>query len=117
MREYRRVLFDGHPSVVTRVGERLQAKDGRSVAVDEAIHLPPTEPRKIICVHLNYMSRVDEFMTKLPATPTRDRSGNRGRGRRHSGIAIRSCFAQLETVCTLDDGSANPRLRPAPQTP
>ena len=31
---------------------------------------PRTEPRKIICVHLNYISRVDEFMTKLPATPT-----------------------------------------------
>ncbi|MCY4407065.1 MAG: fumarylacetoacetate hydrolase family protein, partial [Rhodospirillaceae bacterium] len=36
----------------------------------EAVHLPPTEPRKIICVHLNYKSRVDEFMVTLPATPT-----------------------------------------------
>ena len=70
MREHRRILLDGYPVVVTREGERLHAKDGRSVALAEAVHLPPTEPRKIICVHLNYKSRVDEFMVTLPATPT-----------------------------------------------
>ena len=70
MSEHRRILLDGYPAVVTREGERLHAKDGRSVAVEDAIHLPPTEPRKIICVHLNYKSRVDEFMVSLPATPT-----------------------------------------------
>ena len=70
MTEYRRILLDGYPAVVTREGDRLNAKDGRSVAVEDAVHLPPTEPRKIICVHLNYASRVDEFMTKLPAAPT-----------------------------------------------
>ena len=36
----------------------------------EANHLPPVEPTKIIACHLNYKSRVDEFMTKLPAAPT-----------------------------------------------
>ena len=70
MREYRRILLDGYPTVVTREGDLLRARDGRSVAVGDAVHLPPTEPRKIICVHLNYTSRVDEFMTKLPAAPT-----------------------------------------------
>ena len=70
MAEYRRILLDGWPAVVTRDGEMLHARDGRSVTVEDAHHLPPTEPRKIICVHLNYASRVDEFMTKLPATPT-----------------------------------------------
>ena len=70
MQEYRRILLDGYPTVVIREGDLLRARDGRSVAVGDAVHLPPTEPRKIICVHLNYTSRVDEFMTKLPATPT-----------------------------------------------
>ena len=70
MSEHRRILLDGYPAVVTRDGERLHAKDGRSVALEDAVHLPPTEPRKIICVHLNYKSRVDEFMVTLPATPT-----------------------------------------------
>ena len=46
------------------------AGDGRRIGIDDAIHLAPVEPRKIICVHLNYKSRVDEFMTKLPVTPT-----------------------------------------------
>jgi len=70
MSEYRRILLDGYPTVVTREGETLIANDGRTVAVEDAVHLAPTEPRKIICVHLNYKSRVDEFMTKLPANPT-----------------------------------------------
>ena len=38
--------------------------------MDDAVHPPPTEPSKIIAVHLNYASRTDEFMTKLPAAPT-----------------------------------------------
>ena len=70
MTEYRRILLDGYPILVQRQGEELLARDGRSVAIADAIHLPPTEPRKIICVHLNYQSRVDEFMTKLPPAPT-----------------------------------------------
>ena len=53
-----------------RHGDTLVAADGREVGVDEALHLPPTEPTKIIAVHLNYASRTEEFMTKLPAAPT-----------------------------------------------
>ena len=70
MPEYRRILLDGYPCQVRRHGDVLVAGDGREVGVDEAIHLPPTEPTKIIAVHLNYASRTDEFMTKLPAAPT-----------------------------------------------
>ena len=70
MSEYRRVLFEGYPTVVQRQGNELVAGDGRRIGIDDAIHLAPVEPRKIICVHLNYKSRVDEFMTKLPVTPT-----------------------------------------------
>lgn len=70
MAEYRRILLDGYPTITERDGDKLVANDGRSVAIDDAIHLAPTTPSKIICVHLNYRSRVDEFMTKLPAAPT-----------------------------------------------
>ena len=38
--------------------------------VDSAHHLPPVEPTKVLAVHLNYRSRVDEFMTRLPPAPT-----------------------------------------------
>jgi 5-oxopent-3-ene-1,2,5-tricarboxylate decarboxylase/2-hydroxyhepta-2,4-diene-1,7-dioate isomerase len=68
--EYRRILLDGYPCEVRREGDTLVAGDGREVGVDEAVHLPPTEPTKIIAVHLNYASRTEEFMTKLPPAPT-----------------------------------------------
>lgn len=70
MPEYRRILLDGYPCDVERVGDALVAGDGRSVAIDEAVHLAPVSPTKIICIHLNYRSRVEEFMTKLPPAPT-----------------------------------------------
>ncbi len=68
--EFRRILIDGHPTQVTRVGENLVAGDGSTVSIRDAVHLPPVEPTKIIAVHLNYDSRTQEFMTKLPAAPT-----------------------------------------------
>lgn len=55
---------------VRRDGEDLVAPDGRRVRVAEAVHLAPVMPSKIIAVHLNYQSRTDEFLTKLPAAPT-----------------------------------------------
>ncbi len=70
MAEYRRILLDGYATVTERDGDLLRAGDGRTIAVDDAVHLPPVEPTKIVCVHLNYTSRVTEFMTKLPAAPT-----------------------------------------------
>ena len=70
MTEYRRVLLDGYPTQVIRQGDTLVAADGRVVAINDAHHLPPVEPTKIIAVHLNYDSRTQEFMTKLPAAPT-----------------------------------------------
>jgi len=70
MTEIRRILLDGYPVEVVRSGDELVAGDGRRVAIADAVHLAPVEPTKIICVHLNYTSRVDEFMTKLPAAPT-----------------------------------------------
>lgn len=70
MTEYRRILLDGAAVQVIRHGDELRASDGRTVGVDEAVHLPPAEPTKIIAVHLNYPSRSDEFMTKLPPAPT-----------------------------------------------
>jgi len=70
MTEYRRVLLDGSAVLTERHGDVLVARDGREVAIDDAIHLPPTEPTKIVAVHLNYDSRTKEFMTRLPPAPT-----------------------------------------------
>ena len=70
MSETRRILLDGYPADVVRDGDQLIAGDGRRVKITDAVHLPPCEPTKIICIHLNYASRTEEFMTKLPAAPT-----------------------------------------------
>jgi len=55
---------------VERQGEELVADDGRRVKIADAQHLPPVVPTKIICVHLNHVSRVKEFQIKLSTTPT-----------------------------------------------
>jgi 5-oxopent-3-ene-1,2,5-tricarboxylate decarboxylase/2-hydroxyhepta-2,4-diene-1,7-dioate isomerase len=68
--ETRRILLDGLPTTVVREGEDLVAPDGRRVPASEAVHLPPCEPSKIICIHLNYESRVKEFLATLPPAPT-----------------------------------------------
>jgi 5-oxopent-3-ene-1,2,5-tricarboxylate decarboxylase/2-hydroxyhepta-2,4-diene-1,7-dioate isomerase len=68
--ETRRILLDDGPTHVTRDGDELVADDGRRVGVDDAIHLSPVEPTKIVCVHLNYESRRAEFGGKLGAAPT-----------------------------------------------
>lgn len=68
--ETRRVLLDGAVVEVRRNGDTLVAGDGRRVAADDAVHLPPCTPSKIVCVHLNYRSRVEEFMISLGPAPT-----------------------------------------------
>lgn len=68
--ETRRILLDGNVTDVVRHDQELVAGDGRVVPIAEARHLPPVSPSKIVCVHLNYASRVQEMMTTLPAAPT-----------------------------------------------
>jgi 5-oxopent-3-ene-1,2,5-tricarboxylate decarboxylase/2-hydroxyhepta-2,4-diene-1,7-dioate isomerase len=70
MTEKRRVLVDGAALTVDLAGGALVAEDGRSFDPATAEHLPPTEPSKILAVHLNYRSRVEEFQTRLPPAPT-----------------------------------------------
>lgn len=69
-KEFRKILLDGYSILCVREGDNLITRDGRTVKADDAVHLAPSEPTKIICVHLNYHSRVDEYMTKLPSAPT-----------------------------------------------
>ena len=68
--ETRRILLDGVATTVTREDDELVAPDGRRIPMDEPAHLPPVQPSKIICVHLNYESRRAEFLAKLGPAPT-----------------------------------------------
>lgn len=68
--EFRRILLDGNVVDVERRGDVLVAADGRWVSVDDATHLAPVTPTKILCCHLNHVSRVREFQIDLPPAPT-----------------------------------------------
>jgi 5-oxopent-3-ene-1,2,5-tricarboxylate decarboxylase/2-hydroxyhepta-2,4-diene-1,7-dioate isomerase len=68
--ETRRIVLDGHVVPVRREGDELVTSDGRRVDIEEARHLPPVEPSKIVCVHLNYESRRAEFGAALGPAPT-----------------------------------------------
>jgi 5-oxopent-3-ene-1,2,5-tricarboxylate decarboxylase/2-hydroxyhepta-2,4-diene-1,7-dioate isomerase len=68
--ETRRILLDDEPVTVTREGDDLVAVDARRIRAEDAHHLPPVVPSKIVCVHLNYESRRAEFGAKLAPAPT-----------------------------------------------
>ena len=68
--ETRRILLDGVTTTVTREGDELVAPDARRIPMDEPTHLPPIQPSKIVCVHLNYESRRAEFLAELGPAPT-----------------------------------------------
>jgi 5-oxopent-3-ene-1,2,5-tricarboxylate decarboxylase / 2-hydroxyhepta-2,4-diene-1,7-dioate isomerase len=65
-RELRRVLYNGSTYWASPEGDGLRLADGRSVALGEVVHLPPCSPSKIICLHLNYVSRFYELRGKRP---------------------------------------------------
>jgi 5-oxopent-3-ene-1,2,5-tricarboxylate decarboxylase / 2-hydroxyhepta-2,4-diene-1,7-dioate isomerase len=67
--ETRRVLWGDAVVNVTREGDTLVAADGRRVYTDEAVHLAPVEPSKIICAHLNYRNRLVELKVECPPAP------------------------------------------------
>ena len=68
--ETRRILLDGAITAVVREDDELVAPDGRTMPLDEPVHLPPVMPTKVICVHLNYESRRAEFGATLGPAPT-----------------------------------------------
>ena len=68
--EYRRILLDGNVVNVVRDGDSLVAPDGRHIEAASATHLSPVSPTKILCCHLNHVSRVREFGVALPPAPT-----------------------------------------------
>ena len=68
--EWRRILHEGQPTWVKPDGDGLLLGDGRTIHEAEATYLPPCEPSKILCIHLNYESRRAEFRVPHIETPT-----------------------------------------------
>ena len=71
-REIRRILDGGTPQWVSPSddGSELVLMDGRRVPEPTATYLPPCDPTKILCIHLNYDSRRVEFRAPPLTTPT-----------------------------------------------
>jgi 5-oxopent-3-ene-1,2,5-tricarboxylate decarboxylase/2-hydroxyhepta-2,4-diene-1,7-dioate isomerase len=71
-REVRRVIWQGSEHWCEFRDGRIVFADGRSCAEKDVVHLPPCLPTKIVCVHVNYISRYYEFNnTRVPPkTPT-----------------------------------------------
>jgi 5-oxopent-3-ene-1,2,5-tricarboxylate decarboxylase / 2-hydroxyhepta-2,4-diene-1,7-dioate isomerase len=67
--ETRRIVLDDGIVQMQRQGKWLIAADGRQIECDRAVHLPPVEPSKIICAHLNYRNRVEELKTSAGPAP------------------------------------------------
>jgi 5-oxopent-3-ene-1,2,5-tricarboxylate decarboxylase / 2-hydroxyhepta-2,4-diene-1,7-dioate isomerase len=68
--ERRRVLHGGTPHWTQVDGDELVLGDGRRIAEADATYLAPCDPGKILCVHLNFQSRLDEFQNPGIETPT-----------------------------------------------
>ena len=69
--ERRRILLGGSAHWCELVDDTLLLPDGREIAENLAVYLPPCEPTKILCVHLNFRSRAIEFGRSLEGeTPT-----------------------------------------------
>jgi len=71
-RESRRILEGGVPTWVTvsADGSELILGNGRRIDESTATYLPPCDPTKILCIHLNYDSRRNEFRAPRPEDPT-----------------------------------------------
>ena len=68
--EWRRILHEGHPEWVRPADDKLILGDGRVIPEATATYLPPCDPTKILCIHLNYDSRRVEFRAPMLETPT-----------------------------------------------
>jgi len=92
MAEYRRILLDDVPVSAVREGNDLVTENGERIAIEDATHLPPVEPTKIIATHLTYVSWVEEFKTKLPIgthlLPQTDHLLERSLGRDRPTVAL-----------------------------
>ena len=71
-KEVRHVIKDGSEHWVEFRDGKIVFADGRTCDEKDVVHLPPCQPTKIICVHVNYISRYYEFNnTRVPPkTPT-----------------------------------------------
>ena len=70
MKTLRRILLDGNPKTLTGEDSNYFDDEGKKISLSNCEHLPPVIPRVIVCVHLNYKSRLEELGRSQPVAPT-----------------------------------------------
>jgi 5-oxopent-3-ene-1,2,5-tricarboxylate decarboxylase/2-hydroxyhepta-2,4-diene-1,7-dioate isomerase len=85
-------------------GDEIIVEDGRRILESEAAYLAPVEPSKIICVHLSYRSRIEEYRASIPDAPSyfmkppSTLNGHRGRILRPAGACYLNYEGELAVV-------------------
>jgi 5-oxopent-3-ene-1,2,5-tricarboxylate decarboxylase/2-hydroxyhepta-2,4-diene-1,7-dioate isomerase len=51
-------------------GDEIVVEDDRRILEAEAAYLAPVEPTKIVCIHLSYRSRIEEYRAQIPDVPS-----------------------------------------------
>jgi 5-oxopent-3-ene-1,2,5-tricarboxylate decarboxylase/2-hydroxyhepta-2,4-diene-1,7-dioate isomerase len=65
-KELRRIVYAGREVWGSYGGGLVTLPDGTSIPETEAVHLAPAEPKKILCIHLNYEQRRTEMRETVP---------------------------------------------------
>jgi 5-oxopent-3-ene-1,2,5-tricarboxylate decarboxylase/2-hydroxyhepta-2,4-diene-1,7-dioate isomerase len=99
-----RVAYDGAVHAASEEGDNLRLADGRVVAAQDVVWLPPVEPRTIFALGLNYADHARELAFKAPETPLvflKGRNapvGHRGHTRRPADATFMHYECELAVV-------------------
>jgi 5-oxopent-3-ene-1,2,5-tricarboxylate decarboxylase / 2-hydroxyhepta-2,4-diene-1,7-dioate isomerase len=115
MAEFRRVLVDGTIRTVEVKNDHFTWIDGRAIHVDRAVHLAPAVATKVVCVHLNYRSRLNELGWPQPPAPTYFwKSPSSLNGHKSNVIRPKNCqFLNYEGEIVLVVGRTARNITPA----
>ena len=70
MNTIRRVILDNQEKELQGFNAIYHDPIGNRININELECLPPTKPRTIVCIHLNYRSRLNEMRRDQPEAPT-----------------------------------------------
>ena len=70
MKTIRRLIIDGSKKELIGDDGNYIYKKGKKIIVSEYEHLSPVLPKVIVCIHLNYRSRLNELGRSQPEAPT-----------------------------------------------
>ncbi|MBT9457086.1 MAG: fumarylacetoacetate hydrolase family protein [Burkholderiaceae bacterium] len=99
-----RIVFDGQIHTVTPHADGVQLPDGRVLAENQVLWLPPVVPGTIFALGLNYADHAKELAFKPPEEPLvflkgpNALTGHRGKTRRPAGVKFMHYECELVAV-------------------